>query len=126
MQFSRREREIMDIIHRHGAVSATDVQAQMTQSPSNSAVRTFLSKLVEKGALQQKRDGVRYLYSPTESRTQAARREARRLAQTFFDDDPVKAATALLGMDHGLSREQADALHAQIEAMTDSMDGKDD
>jgi predicted transcriptional regulator len=125
MKLSRREREIMDIVFREGPVAASDVQARMSGEPSNSAVRTFLSKLVEKGALEQKRDGVRFLYSPTESRAQAAKREAQRLAATFFDDDPIKAATAMLGMDRRISPEQAAELQARIAAMTAKGDDDD-
>ena len=42
---SRRERQIMDILIRLGQVSASDVRSELPDAPSDSAVRTMLSRL---------------------------------------------------------------------------------
>jgi len=53
-----RERQIMAIIYRLGRATATEVQAELPVSPSNSAVRGMLRLLEEKGHLKHEHDGL--------------------------------------------------------------------
>ncbi len=94
--FSRREREIMDIVYRRGRATAAEVLAEMTEPPSYSSVRSTLNILENKGHLQHTADGNRYVYSPTLRRSQARRSALDQLLATFFDDSPAEAVTALL------------------------------
>ena len=113
---SRRERQIMDAIYAAGSATAAQVGEALPDAPSNSAVRTLLRILVEKGHLKQRRDGQRYVYRPTRSRPQAARGALRRVVQTFFDGSVEQAVAGLLdSADKQLSDEELDRLKQMID-----------
>ena len=93
---SRRERQIMDIIYRRGEASVGDVLGELPDPPSYSAVRAMLRILEEKGVLNHRKQGARYIYSPTLARGKAARSALRQLVHTFFDGSAEQAMAALL------------------------------
>ena len=93
---SRRERQVLDVLHRLGRASAADVRGALDDPPSDSAVRTHLRILEEKGHVRHERDGPRYIYLPTVAREAAGRSALRHLMRTFFDDSPDRAVAALL------------------------------
>lgn len=96
VDLSRRERQIMDVIYQRGRASAADVQADLPDPPSYSAVRALLAILVSKGALKVDSDGPRYVYRPTRPRAQAGRSAIHRVVETFFEGSIEKAVAALL------------------------------
>jgi predicted transcriptional regulator len=93
-----RERQIMDIIYRRGRATATEVQADLPDPPSNSAVRGMLRLLEEKGHLKHEIDGPRYVYVPTADPSRVSRSAVRHLVRTFFDNSASSAVAAMLGM----------------------------
>jgi len=93
---SRRERQIMDIIHARSEATAADVSAAMPDAPSYSAVRALLRILEEKGFLKHREDGPRYVYLPVESREKARRSALQRVVETFFDGSLANAVAALV------------------------------
>jgi predicted transcriptional regulator len=95
-QLSRRERQIMDIIYKHGRATAAEVLEQLADPPSYSAVRAMLRILEEKGHLKHQQDGPRYVFVPTVGRNMAKRSALRHLLQTFFDNSAEQAMAALL------------------------------
>ena len=112
---SRRERQIMDIIYRRGRVSAADVLAGMSDAPSYSAVRALLRILEEKGFLEHRQAGQRYIFAPTTPVESAGRSALRHLVDTFFKGSTEKAVATLLGMSAAdLSDEDLDRLQAMI------------
>jgi predicted transcriptional regulator len=111
-----REREIMDIVYRRGKATAADVQADLSDKLSNSAVRGMLRLLEEKGHLKHEIDGPRYVYRPTADPVRVSRNAMKHLVQTFFDNSASSAVTAMLGMYEGrLKDEELDRLEAAIE-----------
>ena len=64
---SRREHQIMEIVYRHGAATASEVQAQLPDPPSYSGVRALLRILEEKGHVRHEADGPRCVYRPNGS-----------------------------------------------------------
>jgi predicted transcriptional regulator len=94
---SRRERQIMDILYRHGRATAAEVRAALPGSPSDSTVRTQLRLLEEKGHVSHAEEGLRYVYSPEVPRSTARRSALRHLVDTFFDGSTEKVVGALLG-----------------------------
>ncbi len=96
VHLSRRERQIMDALHRHGQGTAAEVQAALPDAPSYSAVRALLRILEEKGHIRHRRDGVRYVYVPRASQVTARRSALRRVVSTFFQGSVTKAMAALL------------------------------
>ncbi len=95
-RLSRREREVLDVLHRLGTASAADVRAALEKPPSDSAVRTHLRILEEKGHIRHQQDGPRYLYRPVVARETAGRSALRHLLTTFFEGSPDRAVAALL------------------------------
>jgi BlaI family penicillinase repressor len=94
---SRRERQIMDLLFRRGKATAADVQRELPEAPSYSAVRALLRILEDKGHVRHEQDGPRYVYLPTIARDNAQRSALRHILQTFFDGSAEQAISALLG-----------------------------
>ena len=114
---SRRERQIMDIVYRHGQATAAQIQTEMPDPPSYSAIRALLRILVEKKHLQHRADGPRYVYSPTVTRQKARTRALAQMVNTFFEGSALKAAAALLGSSQRKpTKEELDELSALIDA----------
>jgi predicted transcriptional regulator len=113
---SRRERQIMDILYRDGALTANEVVERLEDRPSNSAVRTLLRILETKGHVKRQEDGMRYLYKPAVSREKARRSALNHLLSTFFNGSPETVVSTLLDETAStLSSEQLDALADLIE-----------
>jgi predicted transcriptional regulator len=97
-QLSRRERQIMDVIYRLGRATAADVQSEIPDPPSYSAVRALLRVLESKGHLRHTADGPRYVYAPTVPRERARDSALRQVVGTFFDGSTEAAVAALLDL----------------------------
>lgn len=93
---SRREREVMDIIHADGEATATSVRERMTDPPSNAAVRSVLRILVSKGHLIYEQDGPRYVYKPKTPTGRVRDSALRHLLRTFYGGSVEGAMAALL------------------------------
>ena len=97
-ELSRRERQIMSVVHRLGRATAAEVLAEMTDAPSYSAVRAMLRILEDKGHIRHEQDGPRYIYSPVDRPEVASRSALRHLLATFFPSSPSAAVAALLDL----------------------------
>lgn len=93
---TRREREIMDVLHRRGRATAQEVLDDLAEPPSYSAVRTFLRLLEERGHVKHEQDGPRYVYTPTVARRDAQRSALAHLVDTFFDGSVEEAVASLV------------------------------
>lgn len=114
--FSRREREIMDVLYRCGHATAAEVLAELESPPGYSAVRAHLRTLEEKGHVRHEQDGARYVYFPTVPRERARKSALRTLVSTFFDGSPEQVVAALVdGTASRLSREELDRMARLIE-----------
>lgn len=81
---SRREREILEIIHRLGTPTLTEIIAEMHEPPVRPAVRTLLNVLERKGHVHHGKQGREFVYHATRSRQQEGGSSLRRLLTTFF------------------------------------------
>ncbi len=114
--FSRRERQIMDVLHRLGRATVAEVRHELPSAPSYSAVRTLLGILESKGHVRHTVDGPRYVYRPVASRVAGRRSALRHLVRTFFDGSTAGAMLALLeAADKRLDPGQLDELARRIE-----------
>ena len=93
---SRRERQVLDVLHRLGRATAAQVREGLANPPSDSAVRTHLRILKEKGHVRHEQDGPRYVYLPVQTREAAGRTALRHALRTFFNGAPDQAVAALL------------------------------
>ena len=96
-RLSRRERQIMDILFRHGRAAASLVREELPGDPSSSTVRTQLRILEKKGHVRHEEEGPRYVYRPATPRRAARRSALRHLVETFFEGSAEQAVAALLG-----------------------------
>ena len=95
-QFSRRERQIMDVLHAKETATAADILAALPDPPSYSSVRALLRILEDKGHIKHRQEGARYIYLPCVSREIASRSALKRLVATFFHGSTTQALAALL------------------------------
>jgi len=93
---SRREGEIMDIVYRLGEGTVSDVAGLMRDDPSYDTVRVTLGILSRKGHLRHRREGRRYVYSPTVPHEKATRSALQGVVRTFFGGSPSKAILTML------------------------------
>jgi len=110
-ELSRRERQIMSVVHRLGRATAAEVLAAMPEPPSYSAVRAMLRILEDKGQLKHEQDGPRYVYSTTMPVERAGRSALRDVVTTFFAGSAEEAVATLIDMnERKLSGEELDRL----------------
>jgi BlaI family penicillinase repressor len=93
---SRRERQIMDVLHAKSQATAAEVLAALPAPPGYSAVRALLRILEEKGHVRHRREGARYVYVPRTSPEVARRSALNRVVSTFFQGSVAQAMAALL------------------------------
>jgi len=93
---SRRERQIMDVLHARTAATVAEVRAALPDPPGYSAVRALLRILEEKGHVRHRPEGARYVYLPCATRQAASRSALKRVVSTFFQGSVTQAMAALL------------------------------
>jgi len=93
---SRREREIMAALYKLGKATAAQIQAEIADPPSYTAIRTLLTILEKKGHVRHDSDGTRYVYEPKVARGEMGERAFRNLLKTFYDNSVSDAVAAML------------------------------
>jgi predicted transcriptional regulator len=94
---TRRERQIMDSLHRRGRATAATIMRDLPGAPHLSTVRTQLRVLEDKGHVRHEEEGLRYVYMPVIPRGTARRFALKHLLDTFFDGSAEKVIAAVLG-----------------------------
>lgn len=113
---SRRERQIMDIIYERGRATATEVTESLPDQPSNSAVRTILRVLEEKGHLRHEEENLHYVYVPTVPPEKASKSALKQVLRVFFNDSAEQSVAAILDLNRSkLSDAELDRLAQLIE-----------
>jgi predicted transcriptional regulator len=113
---SRRERQIMDVLHRRGRATAAEITGDLDDAPTNTTVRTLLRILTDKGHVRYERDGKTYVYSPAADGDEVGASMMAHVVRTFFGGSPTRAMAALLGRERGLNDAQLDRLESLIES----------
>ena len=117
---TRREAQIMEILHRRGRTSVEDIRAELPDAPSPSSVRKLLDIMIDRRLLGREYDGPRFVYYPAATLEDASRSALKQLVRTFFDDSPESAAATLLDMaDAPLSDEEYRRLSALLKRRRD-------
>ena len=98
LDLSRRERQVMDILHRRGSATVTDIMDDLPDPPTYSAVRSVLRILREKELIRHEEDGPRYVYYPAEPTERTRDDVLAHVVRTYFAGMPENAVTALLRM----------------------------
>jgi predicted transcriptional regulator len=114
---SRRERQIMDAVHRRGSATVAEIEEELAGEASYSAIRSALRVLREKGAIRHEHDGKRYVYFPTIPRSEARDSAVQHLVETFFSGSQSATVSAILEMgDTDLPDEELERLEKIIAA----------
>jgi predicted transcriptional regulator len=88
----------------------------MEDAPSNSAVRTLLRVLEEKGHVRRRAEGLKYVYLPVVAKEKAKRTAVKHLLETYFDGSSEQIVAALLDVSsRQLTREELDRMTEMIE-----------
>ncbi len=95
---SRRERQVMDILHRRQGATVAEIMGDLPDPPTYSAVRSVLRILGEKSLIKHKEDGPRYVYYPAESTESASEGMLAHVVRTYFAGSPEQAMAALFRM----------------------------
>ena len=95
---SRRERQVMDILHRRSGATVAEIMGDLPDPPTYSAVRSVLRILSEKSLITHKEDGPRYVYYPAVPTERASEDMLAHVVRTYFAGSPEQAVTALLRM----------------------------
>lgn len=114
---TRRERQVMDILHRRGPSTVSEIMEELPDPPTYSAVRSILRILGEKALVQYREDGPRYVYLPTAPADQSRDTALAHVVETYFAGSTEQAITALLRLsDAEVSEEEIEQLRARIRA----------
>lgn len=114
-ELGRRERQILDIVFRLGEASVADVLAEMHDPPAYDSVRTMIRLLEGKRFLRHRREGNKYVYSPTQSHKSASQAALQHLMKTFFESSVADTLAAAIDLkSDNLSNEELDRLESMI------------
>jgi predicted transcriptional regulator len=91
----------MDILYRAGRATAAEVRAGLHEAPSDSAVRTLLRILEDKGHVRHELEGPRFVYLPTVGRDKAKRSALKHVLDTFFGGSASQVVAALVDLAPG-------------------------
>lgn len=82
-QFTAGELEVMQVLWEHGELKPAEIQRHFSRTIKNSALRSYLSILLEKGHVSRRLKGKAYYYRARTKQTSAFRSRLRELVDTF-------------------------------------------
>lgn len=112
---SRRERQVMEILHRRGESTVAEIMQALPDPPTYSAVRSILRILGEKRLIAHREDGPRYVYFPAKPTDKAREDVLAHVVDTYFAGSTEQAVTALLRLS------DADLSDAEIARLRDKV-----
>jgi predicted transcriptional regulator len=112
---SRRERQVMEVLHRRGESTVTEIMGALPDPPTYSAVRSILRILGEKKLIGYREDGPRYVYFPAKPTDKARDDVLAHVVRTYFAGSTEQAVTALLRLS------EADLDDAEIARLRDKI-----
>ena len=84
-RFTRGELAVMRILWKHGELKPADIQEEFPREIKNSALRSYLSILLQKGHVTRRRKGKAYYYKAKTKRESTFRSMLRELVDTCCD-----------------------------------------
>ena len=93
---SRRESQVMEVVHRRGEATVAQVIEELPDPPGYNSVRSTLGILEDKGYLSHRKEGKRFVYAPEVSRRQAQRSALASLLDTFFEGSTLGVVSTLI------------------------------
>ena len=115
-ELSKRERQIMEIIHRLSEASVQEVVDNLADQPSYNTIRVSIYNQKNKGYLQQREEGKKYIYQPAVAAEQAEQSALKHVVKTYFGGSTPKVVSTLLNLDSSkISEAELDELAQLIE-----------
>lgn len=115
-EFSRRERQILDILFELEEATATQIRMAMDNAPADATVRTILRILEEKEAVTHRQEGKKYVYRPRKRKASAGKSAMRRVLEIFYGGSLENALAAHLSDPRtNLDKETINSLRELIE-----------
>jgi BlaI family transcriptional regulator, penicillinase repressor len=112
---TRRESQIMEILHRRRRATVEEIRSELRDAPSPSSVRKLLEIMIDRRLLGREYDGPRFVYFPSAKPEEASRSALAQLVRTFFNNSPGSAMAALLDVNETpLSEEEYERLNALL------------
>jgi predicted transcriptional regulator len=109
-----RERQIVDILYERGASVVGEILDALNNEVTGSAVRAMLKRLEDKGFVTREHSQRGFLYAPALPENTARKSALSQVVKTFFNNSPVGAVSALLGMQDRLGNDDLDELERLI------------
>jgi BlaI family transcriptional regulator, penicillinase repressor len=121
---SRRERQIMEIVHSRERVTVNEIRAALPEPPTPMAVRRMVAILTDKGFLNRTRRGREAVYSPRQSQRRAGLTALRHVLSTYFQGSVGNAlATHFEKPGATLTDDELDRLTRLIEDLSQKRSG---
>lgn len=79
-----REQEVATIVYLNTGITAKEVELALSADLTNTAVRSMLNRLVDKGILRRRREGRKFFYSPALLLPDIQQRALQRVVDEFF------------------------------------------
>ena len=122
---SRRERQVMEILHRRGESTVSEIMEALPDPPTYSAVRSILRILTGKGFVGYREDGPRYVYFPERPTDKTREDVLAHVVRTYFSGSTEQAVTALLRLsDARIADVDLDQLRTKIRRARQSERGR--
>jgi predicted transcriptional regulator len=114
---SRRERQILNVLHELGRTTVAVVQSKLPDPPTDMAVRRLMHILEEKGHVKRMgKEGREVIYAPAQSKARAGLHALKQVLDTFFGGAVDEALAAhLTRKDASLTDEQAERIQRLID-----------
>ncbi len=94
IQFSRRERQIMDVLYARNGATTMEVVGELPDAPSDLSVRRLLHILEEKGHVRRRMRGREVVYIPRRAKKAVGVRALQHVIDTFFGGELDEALAA--------------------------------
>ncbi len=112
---SKRERQIMNVLHQLGEGSVGAVLERLTDPSGYNSIRKLMNILEEKGLLQHRKEKNKYIYFPTVKKEVAKKSALKLLVETYFDRSVPSIVSTLLA-DKKLTAKDLDEISDMIAA----------
>ncbi len=115
--FTDGELDVMRILWKHGEMKPTEIQQKFPREIKNSALRSYLSILLEKAHVRRQRRGKAYYYTAATKQESAFRSMLRRLADAFCNGSTEALLCRLIKEEH-LTEEELVRLRRLVDEHT--------
>ena len=105
--------EVMNVVWEKGETTVGDVRNALPRKLAGNTIQTMLSRLVEKGWLNTRKEGRAFVYCPTVKKSATLQNVVTRMIDNAFEGSASGLVMALLNA-RGISTEERDRIQAMI------------